>query len=420
MQLLFLDMRTIVFTMLINCLICTVIIISLWYRSRSRYEGTFYWVLDYTFQTVALLLIGLRGTIPDWLSIVAANIMAFTGALFGYIGMESFTNKRSSQVHNVALIFIFSLFHAYFTFIRPDLAVRNLNLSIFFLIISFQCFHLMIFRVNRSLKPVTRGVGMVFGLFCVLHLARIVNYFVHENLEQDFFRSGAFESLVLLSFQLVFIILAYSLVLMVNKRLLWDMEQQEEKFAKAFQSSPYGVIMTRLSDGAILEVNEGFEAITGYLSSEVEGRTSMELNIWDNEEDRSTLLKDLVQKGKIHEVELTLRRKTGERFTAILTAEVITINTERTILSTINDITRRKHAEEEREKLVVELREALSQIKTLSGLLPICASCKKIRNDMGRWEQIEVYIRDRSDADFSHGICPECEKRLYPDLYDKG
>ncbi len=78
------------------------------------------------------------------------------------------------------------------------------------------------------------------------------------------------------------------------------------------------------------------------------------------------------------------------------------------------EITERKQAEEERERLILELKDAISKIRTLSGLLPICAACKKIRNDKGYWEQLETYISDRSDADFSHSICPECIKTLYP------
>ncbi len=65
-----------------------------------------------------------------------------------------------------------------------------------------------------------------------------------------------------------------------------------------------------------------------------------------------------------------------------------------------------------------ELQEALAKIKTLSGLLPICASCKKIRDDKGYWNRIETYISDHSEAEFSHSICPECTKKLYPQLYD--
>jgi PAS domain S-box-containing protein len=80
------------------------------------------------------------------------------------------------------------------------------------------------------------------------------------------------------------------------------------------------------------------------------------------------------------------------------------------------DVTERKKAQEERERLILELTEAMAKVKILSGLLPICSSCKKIRNDNGYWEQIECYIRDRSEAEFTHGICPDCRKKLYADF----
>jgi hypothetical protein len=75
----------------------------------------------------------------------------------------------------------------------------------------------------------------------------------------------------------------------------------------------------------------------------------------------------------------------------------------------------RKRAEIEKDKLIVELQDALSKVKTLSGMLPICSSCKKIRDDKGYWNQIESYIRSHSNAEFSHGLCPDCVKTLYPD-----
>lgn len=72
------------------------------------------------------------------------------------------------------------------------------------------------------------------------------------------------------------------------------------------------------------------------------------------------------------------------------------------------DITARKTAETERERLIGELQEALAKVKTLSGLVPICAWCKKIRDDRGFWNEVEVYVQNRSDATFSHGVCPTC------------
>ena len=67
----------------------------------------------------------------------------------------------------------------------------------------------------------------------------------------------------------------------------------------------------------------------------------------------------------------------------------------------------------------VELKEALENIKTLKGIVPICSSCKKIRNDDGYWERVEAYISEHSEAVFSHGICPDCIEKLYPDLVKK-
>jgi len=77
----------------------------------------------------------------------------------------------------------------------------------------------------------------------------------------------------------------------------------------------------------------------------------------------------------------------------------------------------RKIIEEKREKTISDREKALEDIKILRGLLPICASCKKIRDDQGYWNQIEVYVHKHSEADFSHGICPECARKLYPNFY---
>lgn len=86
------------------------------------------------------------------------------------------------------------------------------------------------------------------------------------------------------------------------------------------------------------------------------------------------------------------------------------------LCSVIHDISKRKATEKERERLIDELQNALAEVKKLRGFLPICSSCKKIRDDKGYWNQIESYIRDHSEAEFTHSICPECTKKLYSGL----
>ncbi len=77
---------------------------------------------------------------------------------------------------------------------------------------------------------------------------------------------------------------------------------------------------------------------------------------------------------------------------------------------------KRKKIEQSREQAVREREKAMEDLRILRGFLPICASCKKIRDDKGYWTQIEQYIKDHSEAEFSHGICPECAQKLYPEL----
>ncbi len=83
------------------------------------------------------------------------------------------------------------------------------------------------------------------------------------------------------------------------------------------------------------------------------------------------------------------------------------------------DVTERHRADAERQLLIEQLQGALAEVKLLTGLLPMCAGCKKIRNDEGEWEEVHAYITSRSEAVFSHGLCPDCQRTLYPDFADQ-
>ena len=91
----------------------------------------------------------------------------------------------------------------------------------------------------------------------------------------------------------------------------------------------------------------------------------------------------------------------------------------RGIFITSIDITDLKLSELNREKLIADLQTAIDEINTLKGLIPICSNCKRIRDDHGYWQQLECYIQEHTSATFSHSICPECAKKLYPDLYEE-
>ena len=195
--------------------------------------------------------------------------------------------------------------------------------------------------------------------------------------------------------------------------------ESERKFSKLFHASPVYIAFTAINDGRFLDVNDAFTNITGYQRKEVLGRTSVQIGLWFDSGRKGQVYRACSKYGGFHEEEVRFRKKNGDPLYGFWSAEKIELGGKACLISVLVDTTERKKAQEalrqERDKLHV-----LSEIKTLSGLVPICSNCKKIRDDQGYWNQIEKYIGERSNAQFSHGICPECAKKLYPefDLYD--
>jgi PAS domain S-box-containing protein len=140
--------------------------------------------------------------------------------------------------------------------------------------------------------------------------------------------------------------LTFSLVLMINRRLLRQVQTQEEKFTMAFHSSPYAILITRLSDGMIMDANRGFEKMIGYLPSEAIGKTTLDLDLWVKDGDRQTVLSELSAHGEVQGLEFQFRTRSGQTLTGLLYAEILAVEDEQLILSSINDISERKRAEE--------------------------------------------------------------------------
>lgn len=107
-------------------------------------------------------------------------------------------------------------------------------------------------------------------------------------------------------------------------------------------------------------------------------------------------------------LELFARRKDGSEFPVDVMLSPVETPEGRLVLAVVRDITERKRAEEAQVSLIAQLQNALKEVRTLRGLLPICGYCKNIRTDTGTWEKIELYVKAHTDADFSHGICPKC------------
>lgn len=188
-----------------------------------------------------------------------------------------------------------------------------------------------------------------------------------------------------------------------------------DKYKLIFQNSLNAQMIVDGESGRILQANCAVKIILGYEPKDLIGKEFTVLIPPMSESSLKTAIEEMKIFGAVFVQKLL--RADGSSDYVDMTLTMIQWGRSNAILVTLRDITERMQAEEEREKLIQELQEASVKIKTLRGLLPICASCKKIRDDKGYWQQLEAYIQSHSEAEFSHGICPDCVKKLYPEFY---
>lgn len=184
----------------------------------------------------------------------------------------------------------------------------------------------------------------------------------------------------------------------------------------AVNSSVAGLIITDL-DGKIRFANTVFCKMFEYSIAQIMGKQAMDLFAGKEIRNFADLI-TIIDISKDDTVELTVKSSENRKFVVEVAASSVTSSSGAVAgrMASFVDITRRKEIEAEKDNLISKLHDALRRIRTLRGIIPICAACKKIRDDQGIWNQIESYIRDHSDADFSHSICPECSKKLYPEI----
>lgn len=199
-----------------------------------------------------------------------------------------------------------------------------------------------------------------------------------------------------------------------RKRAEEALRRSRESFQRLFDEAPIGMGMV----GSSLRYERANRALCetfGYSKEEIrEIAFERMIGPEDREKHVSAIREFVLGQRSSFQAEARYLRRGGEAFWGRVTVDRIADSTGRMlfVLVILDDISERRRAAEEREGMISELQEALATVKTLRGLIPICAWCKKVRDDQGYWSQVEVYVRDRSEAEFSHGICPDCKEKL--------
>jgi PAS domain S-box-containing protein len=195
--------------------------------------------------------------------------------------------------------------------------------------------------------------------------------------------------------------------------------ESESKFRAVFDSAGIGIAISSL-DGLIQRCNPALERMLGYGPGDLNGQPSKRIShpaehLRLKEDARRIMVGTDPEHGLT--VDRRLIRKDGSTLWVRLTTTILrdAEGNPQSGLGIVEDITVQKATEQERENLLRQVREAMANVRTLSGLVPICSSCKKIRDERGGWKPVEEYITAHTGAEFTHGICPDCLTAFYPE-----
>ena len=252
------DIRTIAITLVLTNLISAHFISLLWVQNRKRFPSIRYWVLDISLQSVAVFLIALRGFIPDWLSVFVATSLVIIGAIAAYLGTAYFFRQTPKIRLSLILFSAFLLIHGSFFFIEPSLAIRNLNFSFFFMLINLECFLLMGKNIDPAMRASTAPLRASFAIFTVVDAIRVLAYFIDPNLTSVYLLPDSFDKLILIVYLMLTLFQTNSIILLVNKRLTIELQNQHQQILEISKRDPLTNIYNRkyISEQLQLQIDD--------------------------------------------------------------------------------------------------------------------------------------------------------------------
>jgi PAS domain S-box-containing protein len=311
---------------------------------QKSYKAYQFWVWSHFTLALVYIFLGLRGIIPPIYSIIINNAFLILTCNFRLTACLQFFNHKVPLKSLFLLDVVFLGIIFYFSLWEDQIMVRTffVTLLIFFTYASLGW--ILLKNRNKENSTVILFSIVVFGLYLILNVFRLS--FVIWNPELVMFnRSTLFNSVYftsLLILEIIWVTLFFALTGIRNRQ---EIREAKEHFEQIFKTSPEAILITRVSDGKILHLNEGFINITGYSSEEALGKSPLELSIWKNPEARIRMLDELKEKGSCNNAEFELRKKDTSFFTGIISSRIISVSGEEQLISITRDISERKEAE---------------------------------------------------------------------------
>ena len=365
-----LDTQTLIF-MLSLALFTQVIAIFVQFKIGNRtYRGVGWWLLGSGLMSLGVILMPMVNI--ESLNILAriSNPLLVLGQIFLYIAIIRFFDKKENLPILSSSYIVFILFYYYYMYFNDDISSRTVIVNGALAAISFLASYELFAEKNKLVSSsayFTASAFLIYGGLLIVRIFWTISAPPAQSYDDFafFLRAGFIVSTVTST------LWTFGFILMANQRLNTETLLEKEKMQLVFNTSPDAALITRLSDGVLIDVNVGFTVLFGYTRDEVLGVSTMEINFWHNNEDRQAFLLELNAQKMCENIEFNFLRKDGSQFLGMISATIIDIQEIPHFVSVIRNITKRKLAELQIQELVkqLEIEKNTAQLNSITDSL---------------------------------------------------
>jgi len=328
------------------------------YSLNKVYNGVGWWLLGTAFSAIGYGLLFLRGIIPfKLITVILANSLILTGFILIYIGVMRFLERKESRRVIISVSAVFIISFLYYTFGNDDITMRTVVVYSAVAIISLLTAKDLFINKTESIMASANFNSIVYLLYGLFFTFRAMVTLTVDPVN-TLFTPTVIQAVSFIFLFIYGILLTFGQIIMLNQRLNSDNLKDKENMEMVFNTSPDSVLVTRLHDGLIVKINDGFLNLTGFGSDDVIGKSVIDLDIWHNPDDRQRFLKLLSEKGFCENEEFTFYRKDSTPFIGLLSAKVFSLIDTPHIITVTRDITGHK-------KIEAELRESEKKFRHL-------------------------------------------------------
>lgn len=419
------DIRTLVFVIGIVQVIQILVFIHQ-FRITNFNKCIRWWLLWSISEFIAFGFMLLRD-ITGFLNavIIVQNFATLAGTTFLYIGIKHFLNKPINYKLLFSIYVVFAIGFLYYLFIDNNINIRTILISVSLAIVAFLTAYALIFDRTKSIQNIANFNASIFIAHGILFSARF--FFILFGVDvNDIFNPAMINSIPFLDALIMNLLWAFGLIMMLNQKLNITLKESKNELKQIFNTSPDCVSITRYADGLFIDINEVFTTITGYTRDETIGRSSLEINIWNDNTDRQKVVNLLEQQGFCDNYEAKFKLKDGSLITGLMSAKILTINDVPHMVSITRDISKRKNSElllKQKNEEYEAINEELKQTNFELGLAKEKseASEKKLQEQVSLFElvfqntidSIVILDKDYNFIKVSNSYAVSCQKEIH-------